>query len=435
MIQKMMAKKDSHHLQKIYLKEPLLKNSILKEDFFKYQAQTSKNPLALEIATAKGSYVYDITGKSYLDFIAGVSANTLGHQPPVVTDAIKKQLNSYTHVMVYGEFIQAPQVALAKLLVSNLPENLNSVYLTNSGTEATEGALKLAKRVTNRFEIIAAKNAYHGNSQGAMSVAGNETTKSAFRPLIPGTKYIEFNNFDDISKISSKTAAVILETIQGGAGFILPKKKYLKEVKKRCKEVGALLILDEIQSGMGRTGKLFEFENQEVIPDILITGKGLGGGMPIGAFIASKKMMALLQEHPKLGHITTFGGHPVIAAAALATLQEITNSKLLDDIDRKEQLLRNLLVHPLIKEIRGKGLMLALLVESDEIASEIILKSLDKGLLLFWLLFEGKAVRITPPLNITLEEIKKGCSILIEAMDDIFASCEYPKMLQKLSNQ
>ncbi len=402
----------------------------MKSDFLKYQAQTSSHPLAIEIASAKGVYIYDTSGKDYLDFVAGVSANTLGHQPKRVTNAINDQLEKYTHVMVYGEFIQEPQVALAKLLVANLPEPLDNVYLTNSGTEATEGALKLAKRYTNRYEIIAAKNSYHGNSQGAMSVSGNEQTKSAFRPLIPGTKFIEFNKFKDIQKITSQTAAVILETIQGGAGFIVPVAGYLKAVKERCQEVGAQLILDEIQSGVGRTGKLFEFENHDIVPDILITGKGLGGGMPIGAFIASREIMALLQEHPKLGHITTFGGHPVIAAAGLATLKEVLETDIMSQINAKEKLIRKLLIHPLIKEIRGRGLMLALMVETSEIASKIILNALDKGLILFWLLFEGKAIRITPPLNISNEEIKKGCAIIIEVMDAVFASCDYPKIIR-----
>jgi acetylornithine/succinyldiaminopimelate/putrescine aminotransferase len=407
----------------------------MKSDFLTYQAQTSSHPLAIEIYSAKDSYIYDTSGKIYLDFVAGVSANTLGHQPKVVTQAIKNQLDKYTHVMVYGEFVQEPQAALAKLLVENLPNSLNNVYLTNSGTEATEGALKLAKRFTHRYEIIAAKNSYHGNSQGAMSVSGNESTKSAFRPLIPGTKFIEFNSFEDIDKITTQTAAVILETIQGGAGFIVPQKGYLKAIKKRCEKVGALLILDEIQSGIGRTGKLYEFQNQDAVPDILITGKGLGGGMPIGAFIASRKMMSLLQEHPKLGHITTFGGHPVIAAAGLATLKEVIESDLLSQIDGKEKLIKSLLIHPLVKEIRGKGLMLAAMVETSEIASKIILGALDKGLILFWLLFEGKAIRITPPLNISYADIEKGCAILIEVMDNIFTSCEYPKMIHNLSKE
>ena len=391
----------------------------MKEDFFKYQAQTSPHPLAIEISHAKGNYVYDTNGKAYLDFIAGVSANTLGHNHPKISKAIKDQVDKYTHVMVYGEFIQQPQVNLTKLLAQNLPKSLETVYLTNSGTEATEGAMKLAKRFTGRSEIIAAKNGYHGNTQGAMSVCGAEQQNSAFRPLIPGIKFIEFNNVVDIAKISTKTAAVILETIQGGAGFIEPKNEYLKKVKKKCDDVGALLILDEIQTGIGRTGKFFGFENYNVVPHIIVTGKGLGGGMPIGAFISSYKIMSCLKELPKLGHITTFGGHPVIAAAAEATLSEIFHSNLIKQTLQKELLIRKLLVHPLITEVRGKGLMLAAIIKTEDIASNVILKCIDKGLLLFWLLFEGKAIRITPPLTITKEELTKGCSIIIEVLNEL----------------
>lgn len=393
----------------------------MKKNFFKYQAQTSPHPLAIEISHAVGSYVYDIQNKKYLDFIAGVSANTLGHNHPKISNAIKEQVDKYTHVMVYGEFIQQPQTSLTKLLIENLPKPLEMVYLTNSGTEATEGALKLAKRFTGRSEIIAAKNGYHGNTQGAMSVCGTENQNSAFRPLIPGVKFISFNNIADIDKITINTAAVILETIQGGAGFIEPKNDYLKKVKDKCNEVGALLILDEIQSGIGRTGKLFGFENYNVIPDIIIAGKGLGGGMPIGAFIASQKIMSCLTENPKLGHITTFGGHPVIASAANATLTVLLNSNLIEQTLQKELLIRKLLVHPLITEIRGKGLMLAVLVETSEIASKVILKSIDRGLLLFWLLFENKAIRITPPLTISEDELFKGCNLIIEVLNDILA--------------
>jgi len=391
----------------------------MKSDFYKYQAQTSPNPLALEIKKAKGSFVYDIYNHKYLDFIAGVSANTLGHNHPKIVEAIKKQADTYLHVMVYGEFIQKPQVDLAKILVDNLPKKLNSVYLTNSGTEATEGALKLAKRVTSRYEIIAAKNAYHGNTQGAMSVSGKEEQNSAFRPLIPGVKFIEFNNIADLSKITKKTAAVILETIQGGAGFIESKNDYLNKVQKRCNEVGTLLILDEVQTGIGRTGTFFGFENYNVIPDILITGKGLGGGMPIGAFISSYEMMATLKQNPKLGHITTFGGHPVIAAAALTTLQVLFQSNLMEDTLVKEQLIRKLLVHPLIVEIRGKGLMLAIILKDSETVNQVILKAIKNGLLLFWLLFEPKAIRITPPLTISNHEIKEGCNIIINLLNQI----------------
>ena len=391
----------------------------MKSDFFTYQAQTSPHPLSLEISHAKGSYVFDTNNKAYLDFIAGVSANTLGHSHPKVSEAIKKQVDSYTHVMVYGEFIQKPQLELCKVLAETIPSKNCSVYLTNSGTEATEGALKLAKRFTGKTEIIAAKNGYHGNTQGAMSVCGAEEQNQAFRPLIPGIKFITFNIESEIQKITTKTAAVILETIQGGAGFIEPTDNYLQKVQQRCNEVGALLILDEIQSGIGRTGTFWGFENYNCIPDIIITGKGLGGGMPIGAFIAEKNVMDVLQDKPKLGHITTFGGHPVIAAAGLATITELNNSNLILETLRKEQLIRNYLQHSSIKEIRGKGLMLAAIVETPDIASEIILKCLDKGLLLFWLLFEGKAIRITPPLTISDQEIKKGCDILLSVINEV----------------
>ena len=393
----------------------------MKKDFLKYQAQTGSHPLALEISHANGNYVYDSVGKKYLDFIAGVSANTLGHNHPKISEAIKQQVDKYTHVMVYGEFIQQPQVELCKLLVEHLPKSLETVYLTNSGTEATEGALKLAKRITGRSEIIAAKNAYHGNTQGAMSVCGKEEQNSAFRPLIPGIKFIEFNNEFDLIQITKNTAAVILETIQGGAGFIEPQNNFLKKVKEQCLKVGALLILDEIQSGIGRTGTFFGFENYNVIPDIIVAGKGLGGGMPIGAFISSNKIMSSLKENPKLGHITTFGGHPVIAAAAQATLSELFNSTLIQQTLEKEALFRKLLVHPLITEIRGKGLMLAAMVETSEIASKVILESLDKGLLLFWLLFEGRAIRITPPLTISENEIYEGCNIIIDILNNILS--------------
>ena len=385
----------------------------MKTDFLKYQAQTSPHPLGLEISHANGSYIYDTNNKEYLDFIAGVSANSLGHNHPKVKNAILEQVEKYTHVMVYGEFVQQPQVVLCKYICKHLPTELQSVYLTNSGTEATEGALKLAKRYTGRYEIIAAKNAYHGNTQGAMSICGKEQQNSAYRPLIPGVKFISFNNDNDIQYITSRTAAVILETIQGGAGFIVPQNDYLLKVKKRCKEVGALLILDEIQTGIGRTGKLFGFENYNVSPDILIVGKGLGGGMPIGAFIASTEMMAVFKKNPVLGHITTFGGHPVIAASALATCKEIVNSSLMEEALDKEKLFRNLLQHRAIKEIRGKGLMLAIIMETPDIASEVILKALKNGLLLFGLLYEEKAIRITPPLNVSHHEIEKGCSILL----------------------
>ncbi|TXG34580.1 aspartate aminotransferase family protein [Seonamhaeicola maritimus] len=388
-------------------------------DFLKYQAQTTPHPLAMEISHATGSFIYDAKNKAYLDFVAGVSACSLGHSHPKVVNAIKEQLDKYMHVMVYGEYIQKPAVELVKLLAKKLPESLEKTYLTNSGTEAVEGALKLAKRATGRSEIIAANKGYHGNTLGSMSVMGFEERKQAFRPLLPDVKFIEFNSEKDLPQITEKTACIILETIQGGAGFIEPKNDYLHKVRQRCNETGTLLILDEIQPGIGRTGKLFGFEHYNCIPDILVTGKALGGGMPIGAFTASSKLMDLLMDNPKLGHITTFGGHPVISASALATLKEITESDLMEQALEKEKLIRKLLIHPLIKEIRGKGLMLAIITDSAEIANALILNSQDQGLILFWLLFELKAVRITPPLTISNDEIIKGCSVIIGVLNSI----------------
>ena len=376
----------------------------------------------MEISHAEGSYIFDKNNKAYLDFVAGVSACSLGHRHPKVIKAIKDQLDKYLHVMVYGEYVQEAAVKLTKLLAKHLPEPLETTYLTNSGTEAIEGAIKLARRVTGRSQIISAHHAYHGNTLGAMSVMGYGERKQPFLPLIPDVKFIEFNNEANLSKITNKTAAVILETIQGGAGFIEPENHYLSKVRQRCDDVGALLILDEIQPGIGRTGKLFGFEHYNCIPDILVTGKGLGGGLPIGAFTASKVMMDTLKENPKLGHITTFGGHPVIAAAALATLKEIISSNLMSEALKKEQLIRNHLKHPLITEIRGKGLMLAALTSSSEITNQVILNAQDQGLILFWLLFETKAIRITPPLTISSEEIIKGCKIIVDILDKIQAS-------------
>ena len=394
----------------------------MKNDFFKYQAQTTPHPLALEISHACGSYIYDTSGKEHLDFVAGVSACTLGHCHPRVVSAIKNQSEKYLHVMVYGEYIQEPAVELAKLLAANLPKNLNTTYLVNSGTEAIEGALKLARRATGRTQLLYANNAYHGNTMGSMSVMGYEERKNAFKPLVPDCFPINFNNEADLQKITSETAAIILETIQGGAGFIQPENDYLKKVRQRCDETGTLLILDEIQPGFGRTGKLFAFEHFGIVPDILVMGKGMGGGLPIGAFTASHEVMALLQHNPKLGHITTFGGNPVIAAAALATLQELTETDIIQQTLEKEKLFRKLLKHPLIKEVRGRGLMLAAMLETPEIASEVILACKDRGLILFWLLFEGRAIRITPPLTISNDEIAKGCKTLQDVLNSFKSS-------------
>ncbi|MDK2770945.1 MAG: aspartate aminotransferase family protein [Flavobacterium sp.] len=392
------------------------------KDFFEYQAQTSPHPLAMEISRAEGSYIYDTNNNAYLDFVAGVSANTLGHQPKRVNDAIKAQLDKYSHVMVYGEYAQHPATEFCKLLAAHMPAPLTKTYLVNSGTEAIEGALKLARRVTGRSQWISCYNAYHGNTMGSMSVMGFEERKQIFRPLIPDVDFITFNNEADLEKITTKTAGVLLETIQGGAGFIQPENDFLKKVRERCTEVGAIMILDEIQPGFGRTGKLFGFQNYDIVPDVVVMGKGMASGMPVGAFTASAEMMDLLSHDPKLGHITTFGGHPVIAAASLATLQEVTESNLMKEALEKEALFRELLVHPLIKEVRGKGLMLAAMTESPEITNQVILECHKRGVILFWLLFEGKAIRITPPLTISKEEIRKGCGIIIDVLNEI-ANC------------
>ncbi len=388
----------------------------MKKDFLKYQAQTTPYPLAMEVSHARGSYIYDCDGKAHLDFVAGVSACSLGHCHPKVVAAVQQQCEQYMHVMVYGEYVQKPAVAYTKLLASLLPAPLESTYLVNSGTEAMEGAMKLARRVTGRSRIIAAHGAYHGNTMGSLSLMGYEARKSTFRPLIPDIGFIHFNHEADLERITEKTAAVVLETIQGGAGCIAPKTDYLKKVRERCTEMGALLILDEIQPGFGRTGKLFAFEHYHCVPDILVMGKGMASGLPVGAFTASKAMMDTLQHHPSLGHITTFGGNPVIAAASLATLTEIKESGLIPACLEKEKLIRQLLKHQYIKEIRGKGLMLALLMENVAQANYVIHECAKKGLILFWLLFEPKAVRISPPLTISEEEIREGCALILEVL-------------------
>ena len=391
----------------------------IRDIFFTHQAQTTAQPIGLEVKKARGSYIIDKDNKKYLDFVAGVSACTLGHSHPKVIRAVRRQMRKYLHVMVYGEFVQDEPVQLVKLLADQLPEQLSCIYLTNSGTEGIEGALKLAKRATGRQRIISANNAYHGNTQGAMSVMGYERRKRAYRPLIPGTSYIQFNDVRDLEQINEQTAAVILETIQGGAGFIVPTNDYMKAVRERCDKVGALLILDEIQPGMGRTGKLFAFEHYNMIPDIFVTGKGLGGGFPVGAFCASKELMNLLQDKPILGHITTFGGHPVIAAACHATLRTLLQSNLIAETLEKEEYIREQLQHREIQEIRGKGLMLALILPTPEHAQQLVKIALERGLLLFFLLFENRAVRVTPPLTITKKELKKGCDIIINILDQI----------------
>ena len=393
----------------------------MNQNFLTYQAQTTPHPLGMEVSHARGSYIYDTHKKGYLDFVAGVSACTLGHTHPAVVNAIKEQTDKYLHVMVYGEYAQNPAVELTRLLAEQLPDGLDQTYLVNSGAEAIDGAIKLARRSTGRTQIIAARKAYHGNTFGALSLMDYEERVAPFRPVIGDVDFIGFNDLNDLQKITERTAAVVLETIQGGAGFIHPKNDFLKNVKARCEEVGALLVLDEIQPGFGRTGKLFGFEHFDVVPDILVMGKGMGGGMPIGAFTASKEKMQLLSDNPKLGHITTFGGHPVIAAAALATLNELLCTDLITQTLEKEKLVRELLVHPLITEVRGKGLMLAAFTPSAAITTDVILNCQEEGLILFWLLFEPKAIRITPPLTISFEELKKGCKTLLKILDNIYS--------------
>src|SRR6056297_343678 len=386
-------------------------------NFLKYQAQTTPQPLGMKVSHAKGSYIYDTDGKAHLDFVAGVSACGLGHCHPKIVTAIQEQAAKYLHVMVYGEYDQGPAATYAKLLANNLPPQLNTTYLVNSGTEAIEGAIKLARRYTRRTEIIAAHHAYHGNTMGSLSLMGYEERKGSFRPLIPDIAFIHFNIAQDLERITEKTACVVLETIQGGAGFILPKNGYLEKVRQRCTEVGALLVLDEIQPGFGRTGKLFAFEHFNCIPDILVMGKGMASGLPVGAFTANRDIMQSLQNSPKLGHITTFGGNPVIASACLATLNELLHTNLIEETLIKERLFRTLLVHPSIQEIRGKGLMLALVMEDTAKANELVLTAKENQLILFWLLFEPKAVRISPPLTISEQEIKKGCAMILSILN------------------
>ena len=391
----------------------------MKQEFFKYQAQTTPFATGFEVEKAEGSYIYGKDGNAYLDFVAGVSANTLGHSHPIVVNAIKEQADRYLHVMVYGEYAQEKPVALCQLLAEATPAPLEVTYLVNSGAEAIDGALKLAKRYTGREEIISMKNSYHGNTHGALSVSGNEVHKREFRPLLPMISFIEFDNEEEFSKITEKTACVIAETIQGAAGFLTPSQNYFKNLKKRCEEVGALLILDEIQPGFGRTGKLFSFEHYDMVPDILVMGKGMGGGVPVGAFMSSAKIMKSLQHSPKLGHITTFGGNPLIAAASYATLKEVLDSGLMNEVNEKEALFRELLVHPKIKKVNGRGLMLAVELESPDYTLKVAKRCMEKGLIVFWQLYRNEFMRISPPLTLTQNEIRKGCQIILQALDEV----------------
>ncbi len=384
--------------------------------FLNHIAQTSETPLALEIEKAEGVYLFDTSGKRYLDLISGISVSNVGHRHPKVVSAIKEQVDKYMHTMVYGEYIQSPQVKLAKHLADNLPSNLSSVYFVNSGSEAIEGAMKLAKRFTGRTEIISFKNGYHGSTQGSLSIMGSEEFKNAFCPLLPDTKQIEFNNVSDFSFITERTACVVVETIQGEAGAIVPQNDFLKKLSSHCKSVGALLVADEIQCGFARTGKLFAFEHYGFVPDIICLAKGMGGGMPIGAFISSKEIMNSLTNNPILGHITTFGGHPVCCAAADATLTVLLEEKLINGVEAKEQLFRTLLKHPKIKSINGKGLLLSVEFESYEQNKSIIDKCIEKGVITDWFLFNAHSMRIAPPLTITEEEIKFACKVIIDSI-------------------
>ena len=391
--------------------------SIAQDIFKKHQAQTFPFPSCLEVESAKGSYITDVNGKQYLDFVAGVSACTLGHSNPIITNAVKKQLDKYSHVMVYGEYVQSPQYKLAQLLSDNLPKNLSTTYFTNSGAEAIEGAMKLAKRATGRSEIISCKNSYHGSTQGALSIMGNEDHKAKYRPLLPNCNQIIFNNTDSLNYITEQTAAVVIEPIQGGTGFVTPTNNFLQKVRQRCTTTGALLIFDEIQTCFGRLGTLFGVEKYNVVPDMLCIAKGMGGGMPIGAFIASWKLMNLLAFEPKLGHITTFGGHPVNSAASLATLEYLLSAYIMQEVAEKEQLFRKYLQHDKIKEIRGEGLMLAIEFDNKDLAQKVVDQSLENGLILFYFLFTKTAIRITPPLTISNKEIIKGCNIIKQILE------------------
>ncbi|GAB3276053.1 aspartate aminotransferase family protein [Larkinella harenae] len=386
--------------------------------FFQHVAQTSDFPLALEIERAEGIYLYD-QQKPYIDLISGIGVSNVGHRHPRVLAAIQEQLDKYLHLMVYGEYVQSPQAQLAHALAQTLPESLTNVYFTNSGTEAIEGTMKLAKRFTGRTELISCLNAYHGATQGALSLSGSENFKRSFRPLLPDTRHIQHGNWQHLSQITHRTAAVIMEVVQGEAGVRVPEAAYLQAVRQRCTEVGALLVFDEIQTGFGRTGTFWAFEGFGVIPDVVVCAKGMGGGMPIGAFISSAEIMGVFKTNPILGHITTFGGHPVSAAASLATLRVVQDEQLPAQAERKGQLFRQLLVHPAIKEIRGKGLMLAAEFESFEVLKPIIDRAIagqPLGVITDWFLFCDNSMRIAPPLVITDEQIREACAVILHSL-------------------
>ncbi|MBL0272484.1 MAG: aspartate aminotransferase family protein [Chitinophagaceae bacterium] len=390
-----------------------------RELFLHHVAQTSATPLALEIVKADCCTLYDMAGKEYIDLIGGISVANVGHRHPKVIKAIQKQLDAYLHIMVYGEFIEAPQVQYAQLLTEHLPATLNTVYFTNSGSEATEGAMKLAKRVTGRTQIIGFNKSYHGSTQGALSVMGDEYWRNAFRPLLPDVLHGEYNSFESLQDITELTACVIAETVQAEAGIIVPSKEWMQALRKKCTETGTLLILDEIQAGFGRTGKLWGFEHFDIVPDILLLGKALGGGMPLGAFIADKKLMDAFTNNPVLGHITTFGGHPVSCAAGMAAMNALLEEGWIDTVKKKEELFRSLLTHlpeggrsPKIKAIRSFGLWMAVEFDSFETNKKVIDACITKGVLTDWFLFAPNCLRISPPLIISEEQIKKSCEVI-----------------------
>jgi acetylornithine/N-succinyldiaminopimelate aminotransferase len=401
-----------------------------RELFLQHVAQTSPAPMAFEIARAEGSQLFDINGKEYIDLVGGISVANTGHRHPKVIKAIGDQLKAYLHVMVYGEFVETPQVQYAKLLTDHLPPSLNSVYFTNSGTEAVEGAMKLAKRTTGRTNIIAFKNAYHGSTQGALSLMGDEYWRNAFRPLLPGVDHLEYNSYEALESITEQTACVVTETVQGEAGIIIPSKDWMLALRKKCSETGTLLILDEIQAGFGRTGKLWGFEHFDIIPDILLLGKALGGGMPLGAFIADMKIMTNLTANPVLGHISTFGGHPVCCAAGKAAMEVLLEEDMIGQVKKKEELFRSLLVHPRIQAIRSFGLWMAIEFDSFETNKKVIDGCLDPsgrsrgfapgershGVMTDWFLFAPNCLRISPPLMITEATCRDAAAIIIDSI-------------------
>lgn len=390
-----------------------------KSIFKTLQAQTTPFPIGLEISRAEGLFIYDTNGKAYYDLVSGLAVTNIGHRHPRVIEAIKKQLDTHLHVMPYGEFIQAPQIQLAEKLNEILPENLTTSYFVNSGAEAVEGALKLAKRHTGRHEIIACHKSYHGSTHGALSVSGNPVKQSAFKPLLPDVNFITFNKLDELDRITKNTACVIIETVQGDAGVRIPELCYLQRLREKCTETGTLLILDEIQTGFGRTGSLFAFEQYGISPDILVIAKALGGGMPIGAFVSSKEIMDCLTHNPMLGHITTFGGHPVNCAAAIANIEVIQEENLIEDVHKKGALMKELLSHPLVKEIRQIGLMFAIDLETEEITQKVVEKCMEKGIITFWFLSCPASFRLAPPLTISFEEIEEVCSVICEVFDGV----------------